>query len=187
MQLWFMVVMAAVALILFGISLGIGLHRALSRPPYARERPPLIPMPLQPRSPRGIYPPSNAYLFDSVPDVSSSPNTVTLKAFTMHMEEVTDSKVAGNGDGVTESQIGVVTVSTVHMASHDITQNPLRRSVSQLIDRKVGEGHGAGHDDVWDPQFRAHDSGMFDEEFVDTIKGFSTVRKEHTMFTDTNL
>ncbi|GAA6071760.1 usherin, partial [Tachysurus ichikawai] len=27
----------------------------------------------------------------------------------------------------------------------------------------------------------------FDEEFVDTIKGFSTVRKEHTMFTDTNL
>ena len=31
------------------------------------------------------------------------------------------------------------------------------------------------------PQF------MDDEEFVDTIKGFSTVRKEHTMFTDTNL
>ena len=28
---------------------------------------------------------------------------------------------------------------------------------------------------------------MDDEEFVDTIKGFSTVRKEHTMFTDTNL
>lgn len=25
------------------------------------------------------------------------------------------------------------------------------------------------------------------EEFVDSIKGFSTVRKEHTMFTDTNL
>lgn len=28
---------------------------------------------------------------------------------------------------------------------------------------------------------------MDDEEFVDTVKGFSTVRKEHTMFTDTNL
>lgn len=28
---------------------------------------------------------------------------------------------------------------------------------------------------------------MEDEEFVDTVKGFSTVRKEHTMFTDTNL
>ncbi|KAB5517043.1 hypothetical protein PHYPO_G00184930 [Pangasianodon hypophthalmus] len=144
---------------------------------------PLIPLPLQPRSPRGIYPPSNAYLFDTVPDASSSPNTVTLKAFTMHMEEVIDRKVVENGDGATESQIGVVTVSTVHMSSQDITQNPLRRSVSQMIDRKVGEGQ----DDVWDPQFRAHDSGMFDEEFVDTIKGFSTVRKEHTMFTDTNL
>ncbi|MCI4395640.1 hypothetical protein PGIGA_G00194340 [Pangasianodon gigas] len=183
MQLWFMLLMAAVALILFGISLGVGLHRALSRPPYARERPPLIPLPLQPRSPRGIYPPSNAYLFDTVPDATSSPNTVTLKAFTMHMEEVIDRKVVENGDGATESQIGVVTVSTVHMSSQDITQNPLRRSVSQMIDRKVGEGQ----DDVWDPQFRAHDSGMFDEEFVDTIKGFSTVRKEHTMFTDTNL
>ncbi|KAK2846280.1 hypothetical protein Q7C36_011134 [Tachysurus vachellii] len=183
MQLWFMVLMAAVALILFGISLGVGLHRALSRPPYARERPPLIPLPLQPRSPRGIYPPSNAYLFDTVPDATSSPNTITLKAFTMRMEEVIDSKMVGNGDGAAESQIGVVTVSAVHMESQDITQNPLRRSVSQLIDRKVGEGQ----DDTWDPHFRAHDSGMFDEEFVDTIKGFSTVRKEHTMFTDTNL
>lgn len=85
---------------------------------------------------------------------------VKLRLVFSLLQEVTDSKVAGNGDGVTESQIGVVTVSTVHMASHDITQNPLRRSVSQLIDRKVGEGHGAGHDDVWDPQFRAHDSGM---------------------------
>lgn len=73
-------------------------------------------------------------------------------------QEVTDCKVVGNGDGVTESQIGVVTVSAVHRSSHDITQNPLRRSVSQLIDRKAGAG--AGHDDVWDPQFRAHDSGM---------------------------
>lgn len=28
---------------------------------------------------------------------------------------------------------------------------------------------------------------MEDEKFVDTVKGFSTIRKEHTMFTDTNL
>ncbi|XP_046729987.1 usherin [Silurus meridionalis] len=183
MQLWFMVLMAAMALILLGVSLGVGLHRALSRPPYARERPPLIPLPLQPRSPRGIYPPSNAYLFDSVPDATSSPNNVTLKAFTMHMEEVIDSKEVENNEGMTENRIGVVTVSTVHMSSHDTTQNHLRRSVSQMIDRKSGEGQ----DDTWDPHFRGHDSGMFDEEFVDTIKGFSTVRKEHTMFTDTNL
>lgn len=71
-------------------------------------------------------------------------------------QEVIDSKMVGNGDGAAESQINVVTVSAVHMESQDITQNPLRRSVSQLIDRKVGEGQ----DDTWDPHFRAHDSGM---------------------------
>lgn len=138
--------------------------------------------------------------FDTVPDAASSPNTVTLKAFTMRMEvrrlsqshishetlhtsqqtdwgkahkcvftscykviltvslsqEVSDSKVMENPDGSTESQIGVVTVSTVHMSSQDVTQNPLRRSVSQLMDRKVGEEQ----DEVWNPHFRAHDSGM---------------------------
>lgn len=74
----------------------------------------------------------------------------------MFSQEVIDSKVVENSDAATGSQIGVVTVSTVHMAAHDFTQNPLRRSVSQLIDRKAGEGQ----DDVWDPHFRAHDSGM---------------------------
>ncbi|TUF20347.1 Usherin [Bagarius yarrelli] len=154
MQLWFMVLMAAVALILFGISLGVGLHRALTRPPYARERPPLIPMPLQPRSPRGIYPTSNAYLvvfnafecvnvfhpqFDSVPDTSSSPNTITLKAFTMRMEEVIDCKGVENSDAATGSQLGTVTVSTVHTETHAVTQNPLRRSVTvQAATAEVG-------------------------------------------------
>lgn len=80
--------------------------------------------------------------------VSAVPFTVLFS------QEVIDSKIVENG--TTDSQIGVVTVSTVHMSSHDITQNPLRRSVSQLIDRKVGEGQN----EVWDPHFRAHDSGM---------------------------
>ncbi|MEQ2250728.1 hypothetical protein ILYODFUR_003832, partial [Ilyodon furcidens] len=66
-----------------------------------------------------------------------------------------------------------------------LSVNSLRRSISQVIDGKSL----AEDDDIWDPNISAHDSGMFmdDEEFVDTIKGFSTVRKEHTMFTDTNL
>ncbi|PWA27580.1 hypothetical protein CCH79_00000064 [Gambusia affinis] len=72
-----------------------------------------------------------------------------------------------------------------------LSVNSLRRSISQVIDGKSL----TGDDDVWDPNISAHDSGMVrdaknfmdDEEFVDTIKGFSTVRKEHTMFTDTNL
>lgn len=76
-------------------------------------------------------------------------------------QEVMDSKAVENGEG-TESQIGVATVSAVHMSSHDITQNPLRRSVSQLIDRKVGEGQ----DDTWDPHIRAHDSGMVRLKYI---------------------
>lgn len=96
---------------------------------------------------------------------------------------------------------GVVTVSGLY------AQNALQRSVSQLMDKKDEE--------AWEPHFRRLDSGLvrtagfmlhllllemlyfwliydFDcqfegEEFVDSIKGFSTVRKEHTMFTDTNL
>lgn len=104
-------------------------------------------------------------------------------------------------DGSAEGETGVVTVSGLY------SQNPLQRSVSQLIDKKDEE--------AWEPHFRRLDSGLvrttgfvlhliiiilvkldFDhmhvcqfegEEFVDSIKGFSTVRKEHTMFTDTNL
>lgn len=50
-------------------------------------------------------------------------------------------------------------------------------------------------DRIWDQKNKESDlcfcpscqQFMDDEEFVDTVKGFSTVRKEHTMFTDTNL
>ncbi|XP_076872764.1 usherin isoform X2 [Brachyhypopomus gauderio] len=182
LQLWFMVVMAAVALFLLAVFLGVGLHKALRRPPFTRERPPLMPLPLQPRSPKVMYPPSKSYMFDTVPDTTSSPNSVTLKGFTMHVEEVTNTKILEDSS-LSAGEVGIVTVSTGHMSAHGPSQSPLRRSVSQLIDRKEGDGE----DGVWDPYFRAHDSGMFDEEFVDTIKGFSTVRKEHTMFTDTNL
>ncbi|XP_007259937.2 usherin [Astyanax mexicanus] len=173
--------MAGVSLVLLAVFLAVVLHKALNRPPFTRERPPIVPLHLQHRSPSAVYPPSNSYLFDTVPDTTSSPNSVMLKSFTMHLEEVVDSKVLEDGV-LPEGEMGVVTVSTVHMSTHGLTQNPLRRSVSQLIDRK-----GREDDEVWDPHFRAHDSGMFDEEFVDTVKGFSTVRKEHTMFTDTNL
>ncbi|KAJ8274804.1 hypothetical protein COCON_G00094290 [Conger conger] len=71
--------------------------------------------------------------------------------------------------------------------SHAHSQNSLHRSVSQLIDTQ--DRKFLMDDGIWSPVVRGHDSGLFmdDEEFVDTIKGFSTVRKEHTMFTDTNL
>uniref|UniRef100_A0A3B3X6F7 Usher syndrome 2A (autosomal recessive, mild) n=1 Tax=Poecilia mexicana TaxID=48701 RepID=A0A3B3X6F7_9TELE len=62
-------------------------------------------------------------------------------------------------------------------------QHSLHRSVSQLIDRKslIEEG-------CWDNPL-GHDSGLYveDDEFVDAIKALSSVKKEHSLFTDTHL
>lgn len=63
-ELWFMVVMAGVALVLLAIVLGLLLHRTLSRhrPPVNRERPPLVPVQLEKRGPMAVSTPSNSYL-----------------------------------------------------------------------------------------------------------------------------
>ncbi|XP_060908202.1 usherin [Labrus mixtus] len=163
--------MAAIALLLLAVVLGVVLYKALNKPPFTRERPPLVAM--QKRSPRAIYPASNSVLFDSVPDTTGFSNSVTLKGFTMKIEEVLETKCELGEEAPAQGELGILSV------------NSLRRSVSQVMDGKSS----TGDDDVWDPNISGHDSGMFmdDEEFVDTIKGFSTVRKEHTMFTDTNL
>ncbi|KAL4630445.1 usherin isoform X1 [Arapaima gigas] len=156
-ELWFIILMAGVGLILLAIFLGLLLHKALNRPLFTRERPPLVPLSLQKRSPMGVYCPSN-FLFDTVPDTTTSSSSVTLKGFTMHLETM-----------------------------HGPSQNVLHRSISQLLD--THDRKSLMNDGLWDSMVHGYDSGMFmeDEEFVDTIKGFSTVKKEHTMFTDTNL
>nr|XP_046147686.1 usherin isoform X3 [Oncorhynchus gorbuscha] len=193
-ELWFIVLMTGVALVVLAIVLGIILHKALKRTPFTRERPPLVALPMQKRSPMAVYPPSDSYLvrrpnwFDTVPNTTSSSNSVTLKGFTMHLEGVEDSKFWAGGDAPPEGELGILNVSSLHVSAiHGSahSQNSLRRSVSQMMDRKSL----TGEEEVWDSHIQGHDSGMFmeDEEFVDTIKGFSTVRKEHTMFTDTNL
>lgn len=63
-ELWFMVVMAGVALVLLGIALGLLLHRTVSRqqPPLERVRPPLESLPLEKRGPKAVSTPSNSYL-----------------------------------------------------------------------------------------------------------------------------
>ncbi|XP_062323623.1 usherin [Osmerus eperlanus] len=167
--------MAGVALLLLALLLALILHKALNKPPFTRERPPLAALPLQKRIP----------MFETVPDTTNASNSVTLKGFTMHLEGVLDSKLGLGGHGPAEADLGIFSVSSLHALPPDPSQNSLRRSVSQLIDRKSL----TEDEEVWDPHVHGHDSGMFmeDEEFVDTIKGFSTVRKEHTMFTDTNL
>ncbi|KAM9703379.1 usherin [Menidia menidia] len=169
-ELWFIVVMAAVALLLLAVVLAVVLHKVLNKPHLTRERPPLVALPMQKRSPMAVYPPSNSVLFDTVPDTTSFSNSVTLKGFTMKIEEVVEVKCEPAEEAPPQGELSV---------------GVLRRSVSQVMD---GKPFG-GDDDVWDPNISGHDSGMFmdDEEFVDTVKGFSTVRKEHTMFTDTNL
>ncbi|KAK1889392.1 Usherin [Dissostichus eleginoides] len=165
--------MAAVALLLLAIVLGVTLHKALNKPPFTRERPPLVSLPLQKRrNPIAVYPASNSVFFDTVPDTAGFSNSVTLKGFTMKLEEVW--------------RLNVSPWMRRHLrVSWGSSVNSLRRSVSQVMDGKSL----TGDDDTWDPNISGHDSGMFmdDEEFVDTVKGFSTVRKEHTMFTDTNL
>ncbi|XP_075900725.1 usherin isoform X2 [Nelusetta ayraudi] len=165
--------MTAVALLLLAVALGVLLHKALNKPPYTRERPPLVAMPMQKRSPMAVYPPSNSMLFDTVPDTTAFSNSVTLKGFTLKMEEASEAKCQPVNSVPPQGEPGA------------LSQGPLRRSVSQRMDGKTV----AGDDEAWDPDISGHDSGMFmdDEEFVDTVKGFSTVRKEHTMFTDTNL
>ncbi|XP_029966701.1 usherin [Salarias fasciatus] len=171
-ELWFIVVMAAIALLLLAVVLAFILHKALNKAPFSRERPPLVALPMQKRSPMAVYPQSTSVLFDTVPDTTGFSNTVTLKGFTLKMEEVLEVKCEPV-DEAAPAEMGVPSV------------NSLRRSVSQVMDGKSL----AGDDEAWDPNVSGHDSGMFmdDEEFVDTVKGFSTVRKEHTMFTDTNL
>ncbi|XP_055042919.2 usherin [Misgurnus anguillicaudatus] len=161
--------MAGVGLLVLGLILAVILQKAFKKSAFTRERPPLVPQ--QRHNQLASYTPSN--MFDMVPDTVGSSHSVTLKAFTMHMEEVIEGKVIED-DVFSVGETGVVTVSGLY------PQNPLQRSVSQLMDSK--------DQDQWEPHFRRLDSGLFEgEEFVDTIKGFSTVRKEHTMFTDTNL
>ncbi|KAM7368028.1 hypothetical protein PAMP_014283 [Pampus punctatissimus] len=165
--------MAGIALLLLAIILGLLLHKTLNKPPITRERPPLVALPMQKRSPRAVYPHSNSILFDTVPDTTGVSTSVTLKGFTMKIEDVLEAKYEPTDEVPPQGELGILSV------------NSLRRSVSQVMDGKSL----TGVDDAWDPNISGHDSGMFmdDEEFVDTVKGFSTVRKEHTMFTDTNL
>ncbi|KAG7465654.1 hypothetical protein MATL_G00155810 [Megalops atlanticus] len=211
-ELWFIILMAVLGLLMLALLLGLLLQRALSKPPFVRERPPLVP--LQKRSTMSMYAPSDSYLkpssencsnqnsaavpaaeppselFDTVPNSTDSSSNVTLKAFTMHLEGLTDTKISSGRSGVgNHSSRGMPVLRVPHQTQlgHAYSQNSLHRSVSQLID--THDKKSLTEDGAWDPGAQGHDSGMFaeDEEFADAIKGFSTVRKEHTMFTDTHL
>ncbi|XP_039594728.1 usherin isoform X1 [Polypterus senegalus] len=185
-ELWFIILMAVLGLILLAIFIALLLQKVLSKAPFVRERPPLVP--LQKRAPAiSVYPPSDTGMFDSVPEISASSSSVTLKSFTLHLEGLTDPKSAAarrHGGNSGDRRMSVIHVPSESQLSRVYSQSSLHRSVSELIHDKKS----LIEDSVWDNIGQNHSAKLFeDEDFIDSIKGFSTVRKEHTMFTDTNL
>ncbi|KAL8185403.1 UNVERIFIED_CONTAM: Usherin [Gekko kuhli] len=128
--------------------------------------------------------------FETVADTSEASSSVTLKRYTMHFEGLADTKIPGPASPM--STCSNQSASIPHVPSQSqihrtYSQGSLHRSVSQLID--VYDKKSLIEDSVWDTIIHGHDSGMYvdDEDLVSAIKGFSTVTKEHTTFTDTHL
>ncbi|MGH0160152.1 UNVERIFIED_CONTAM: hypothetical protein FKN15_047159, partial [Acipenser sinensis] len=163
-ELWFIILMAILGLIFLAIILAVVLQRAISKPLLERERTPIVP--LQQRMPSmSVYPPSDANM------------------------GLADTKIAGPGSHLSNHSnrsMSVLRVPSQTQLSRVYSQNSLHRSISQLIDT---HDKSLIEDTVWETIVQGHDSGMFveDEDLIDSIKGFSKVRKEHTMFTDTHL
>ncbi|KAJ8400315.1 hypothetical protein AAFF_G00396980 [Aldrovandia affinis] len=161
---------------------------ALIKPPFVRERPPLAP--LQKRTPMSIYAPSDAYVKPSSENCSTQNSSAVRPADRPSKTGLVDTKITGGRPRVnTHSSHNISMLHAPHHSqlSHGYSQNSLHRSVSQLI--SMQDKKSLMEDGPWDPGVQGRDSGMLadDEEFVDAIKGFSAVRNEHTMFTDTHL
>uniref|UniRef100_A0A8D2ISK6 Usherin n=1 Tax=Varanus komodoensis TaxID=61221 RepID=A0A8D2ISK6_VARKO len=164
-ELWFVVLMAILGLLLLAIFLSLILRKKISKQPYARERPPLVP--LQKRmSPMSVYSQGETHmgLADTKIPGPASPRSLHSSQSTSGLQVPSQSQML-----------------------HTFSQGSLRRSVSQLID--VYDKKSLTDDMVWDTILHGHDSGLYvdDEDLVSTIKGFSMVTKEHTTFTDTHL
>ncbi|KAK7153113.1 hypothetical protein R3I93_011118 [Phoxinus phoxinus] len=174
-ELWFIILMAFLGLLMLALIMGLVLRRALSKPPFIRERPPIVP--LQRRSTK--YPPNDAYLSPSSELCSNHASTALLQPDAPM--GLTDTKIGGTSNLSYQASMSVLRVPSQSQLSHAYSQNSLHRSVSQLIDTQDKKS--------WDADLHGTDSGMYvgDEEFGETIKSYSSVKKEQTMFTDTHL
>ncbi|KAM9408306.1 LOW QUALITY PROTEIN: usherin [Pholidichthys leucotaenia] len=174
-ELWFILLLTLLGLFLLAILLGLVLQRALRKNPSARERPPLV-MLQKTRKGGG-----DTYMFDTVADCVEISNVI-LKSYTVYTEGLADTKIVGTSSQF--SPISVLRVPSQTELSQAYSQHSLHRSVSQLIDRKSLMLEEGG----WDNPLR-HDSGLYveEDEFVDAIRALRSVKKEHTMFTDTHL
>uniref|UniRef100_A0AAY4ADY9 Usher syndrome type IIa protein homolog n=1 Tax=Denticeps clupeoides TaxID=299321 RepID=A0AAY4ADY9_9TELE len=162
-ELWFIILMSFLGLLLLALLLGLVLRRALNKPPFVRERPPLVPLQKRTQLPASVFSPQG----------------------------LVDTKISSCSRSAIHSYpsatMSVLRVPSQGTLSHGFSQNSLHRSVSQLID--THDKKSLMDDGGWDAAVQRTDSGMFvgDEEFVESIKGYSSVRKEHTVFTDTHL
>nr|XP_031294235.1 usherin [Camelus dromedarius]XP_031294237.1 usherin [Camelus dromedarius] len=163
-ELWFIVLMAMLGLILLAIFLSLILQRKIHKEPYIRERPPLGPLPKR-MSPLNVYPPGGTHM------------------------GLADTKIPRSGTPVSmrsNRSLSVLRIPSQNPVSQPCSGGALLRSVSQLMD--VPDKKALIDDSLWEA-ILGHDSGLYvdEEDLMNAIKGFSSVTKEHTTFTDTQL
>ncbi|KAM5238832.1 usherin [Ctenodactylus gundi] len=185
-ELWFVVLMATLALILLAIFVSLILQRKIQKEPYIRERPPLVP--LQKRAPQ-LSPHAESQMCDSVADISDVSSSVTLKSYTMHFEGLADTRIPRLGTPVSiqrSRSVSILRVPSPSQLSRTYSQGSLHRSISQLMD--IQDKKVLLDDSLWET-IVGHSSGLYvdEEDLMNAIKGFSSVTKEHTTFTDTHL
>ncbi|XP_070813494.1 usherin [Pituophis catenifer annectens] len=164
-ELWFVILMAILALILLAIFLSLILQRKINKQLYSRERPPLVS--IQKRmSPMNVYSQGETHM-----GLSDTKIPGPASPLSMH-----SSRNISVLQGPSQSQI-----------EDRFSQDSLHRSVSQLIE--ASEKKSSVEDTVWDAIIHGHDSNLCadDDDLVSTIKSFSTVTKPHTTFSDTHL
>ncbi|ELW55473.1 Usherin [Tupaia chinensis] len=100
-----------------------------------------------------------------------------------------DTKIPQSGTPVSirsNRSMSVLRIPSQSQISQTYPQGCLHRSVSQLMD--IQDKKVLIDDSLWET-IMGHNSGLYvdEEDLMDAIKGFSSVTKEHTTFTDTHL
>ncbi|KAF7254214.1 Usherin, partial [Varanus komodoensis] len=93
-ELWFVVLMAILGLLLLAIFLSLILRKKISKQPYARERPPLVP--LQKRmSPMSVYSQGETHM---KPSLADNPRHQPLVASPLQVPVISSSQVSQSSD-----------------------------------------------------------------------------------------
>uniref|UniRef100_A0A8D0R6P0 Usherin n=1 Tax=Sus scrofa TaxID=9823 RepID=A0A8D0R6P0_PIG len=163
-QLWFIVLMAVLGLLLLAVFLSLILQRKLRREPYIRERPPLVPLAKR-MSPLNACPPGDTHM------------------------GLVDTKIPRSGTPVSirsTHSLSVLHIPSQNQVGQTYSQGSLHRSVSQLMD--IQDKKVLMDDALWET-IMGHERGLYvdEEDLANAIKGFNSVTKEHTTFTDTHL